>query len=101
MSMWQKIKSIQIPGTIWSPLLVGAMLGTTMVLFTKLPTAPRGVHTLDANTFGKNESLDLTIKLESGEELHLKATGATTMDLVQSLNRMLRNTEKNPLEGLY
>ena len=84
MSMWQKIKSIQIPGTIWSPLLVGAMLGTTMVLFTKLPTAPRGVHTLDANTFGKNESLDLTIKLESGEELHLKATGATTMDLVQS-----------------
>ena len=26
---------------------------------------------------------------------------ATTMDLVQSLNRMLRNTEKNPLEGLY
>jgi len=93
MSMWQKIKSIQIPGTIWSPLLTGALLGTTMVLFTRLPIAPRTVRTLDANTFGKNESLDLTIKLEKGEELRLKATGATTMDLVQSLRMLLKQKD--------
>ena len=57
--------------------------------------------TLGESIFGKNESLDLTIKLSSGEELHLRATGATTMDLVQSLKRMLPNSAKNPLEGLY
>ena len=48
-----------------------------------------------------NTEMIRQLKLSSGEELHLKATGATTMDLVQSLRMMLRNTEKNPLEGLY
>jgi len=99
--MWKRIKSIRIPGTIWSPLLVGAMLGTTTVLFMTLPISRTNDDTLDASTFGKNESLDVKIKLSSGEELHLKATGATTMDLVQSLNRMFKNTERNPLEELY
>jgi len=80
---------------------VGAMLGTTTVLFMTLPISRTNDDTLDASTFGKNESLDVKIKLSSGEELHLKATGATTMDLVQSLNRMFKNTERNPLEELY
>ena len=56
---------------------------------------------MDASTFGKNESLDLVLKLENGAELRLKATGATTMDLVQSLNRMLKNTEGTPLGELH
>ena len=99
--MWKKIKSIRIPGDIWSPLLIGGMLGTFTVLCITLPISRTNDSTLGESIFGKNESLDLKIKLSSGEELHLKATGATTMDLVQSLNRMLKNTEKNPLEGLY
>ena len=99
--MWKRLKSIRIPGDIWSPLLVGGMLGTFTVLCITLPISRTEDSTLGESIFGKNESLDLTIKLSSGEELHLKATGATTMDLVQSLRMMLRNTEKNPLEGLY
>ena len=51
--------------------------------------------------FWQKESLDLKIKLSSGEELHLKATGATTMDLAQSLRMILKNTGRNPLEELY
>ena len=77
------------------------ILGTTLGLFTVLPTTSTVKNTSEESIFGKNESLELTVKLERGDELRLKATGATTMDLVQSLNRMLRNTEKNHLEGLY
>jgi hypothetical protein len=99
--MWKRLKSIRIPGDIWSPLLVGGMLGTFTVLCITLPISRTNDSTLGESIFGKNESLDVKIKLSSGEELHLKATGKTTMDLVQSLNRMLKNTERNPLEGLY
>ena len=102
--MWKKIKSYlttPIPGDITAACLVGTLLGTFTVLCITLPMSKTEDSTLDASTFGKNESLDLVLKMENGVELHLKATGATTMDLVQSLNRMLRNTEKNPLEGLY
>ena len=99
--MWKRLKSIRIPGDIWSPLLVGGMLGTFTVLCITLPISRTNDSTLGESIFGKNESLDVKIKLSSGEELHLKATGRTTMDLVQSLNRMLKNTERNPLEGLY
>jgi len=98
--MW-KNKITQILGDIWAPCLMGAMLGTFTVLCITLPMSRTEDSTLGENIFGKNESLDLTIKLSSGEELHLRATGATTMDLVQSLNRMLKNTGKNPLEELY
>lgn len=80
---------------------MGAMLGTTTVLFMILPISRTNDDTLGESIFGKNESLDVKIKLSSGEELHLKATGATTMDLVQSLRQILKSTEKNPLEGLY
>jgi len=40
MSMWQKIKSIRIPGCIVGASLTGLLLGTTMVLFTRLPIRP-------------------------------------------------------------
>jgi flagellar motor component MotA len=93
MKMWKKIKNIRIPGSIVAASLTGAILGTTMALFTVLPVAPPTVRTSEENTFGKNESLDVLIKLKSGEELHLKATGATTMDLVQSFRQMLRSLD--------
>lgn len=93
MNMWQKIKSIQIPGNIWAPLLTGTLLGTTMVLFTRLPVAPPTVRTSEENTFGKNESLELTILVEKEGELRLKATGETTMALVQSLRQMLNSMD--------
>ncbi len=99
--MWKNLKSMKIPGSIWSPLLVGAMLGTTMVLFTRLPISRTNDSTLDVSTFGKNESLEIQLKIKEEGELHLKATGAVTMDLVQSLKKMLPDSERNPLEELY
>ena len=99
--MWKNLKNIQIPGSIWSPLLVGTMLGITGGLFITLPISRSNDNTLGESIFGKNESLELQIKIENEGELHLKATGATTMDLVQSLRLILPNSEKNPLEGLY
>tara|TARA_Y100000592_G_scaffold94749_1_gene160032 strand:- start:5337 stop:5684 length:348 start_codon:yes stop_codon:yes gene_type:complete len=84
---------MKIPGSIWSPLLVGAMLGTTMVLFTKLPVAPRIEPTSVENTSFKSESLELTVVLESGEELRLKVTGATTMEVVQNLMKILKDMD--------
>ena len=102
--MWKRIKSYlstPIPGDITAACLVGTLLGTFTVLCITLPMSRTEDSTLDASTFGKNESLDLVLKMENGVELHLKATGATTMDLVQSLNRILKNTGRNPLEELY
>jgi hypothetical protein len=100
-NFWKRLRNIQIPGTIWSPLLVGAMLGTTMVLFIKLPISRTNESTLGESIFGKNERLDLKIKLQSGEELHLKATGVITMDLVQSLRMMLNDSERNRFGGTF
>jgi len=104
MNMWKKVKSIlntKIPGTIWAPLLTGALLGTTMVLFTRLPIAPTTVRTSEENIFGKNESLELHLKLETGEELHLRVTGETTTDLLQNLQMMLENMDENLLLEKY
>jgi len=93
MSMWQKIKSIQIPGCIVGASLTGLLLGTTMVLFTKLPVAPPTVPTSVENTSGKNESLEVVILLASGEELQVKVTGESTMEVVQSLKRILNSMD--------
>ena len=93
MSMWQKIKSIQIPGSIMAASLTGLLLGTTMVLFTKLPVAPPTVPTSVENISGKNESLELWVKLPSGEELLVKVTGKNTTEVVQSLKKMLKNMD--------
>jgi hypothetical protein len=92
--MWQKLKSIQIPGNIWAPILTGALLGTTMVLFTKLPVAPPTVRTSEESISGKNESLEIVLRLENGEELRLKATGATTMEVLMNLRQMLQSTDE-------
>ena len=104
MNMWKKIKStlsIPIPGSIMAASLTGVLLGTTMVLFTKLPVAPRTVPISVENTSGKNESLEVTLILASGEELQVRVTGESTMEVVQSLQQMLTGSERNPLRDLY
>jgi len=93
MSMWQRIKSIQIPGNIWAPILTGALLGTTMVLFTRLPVAPPTVRTSEESISGKNESLEILVQLPNGEKLLLRATGATTSEVLMNLRRMLQSTD--------
>ena len=93
MSMWQKLKSIQIPGCIVGASLTGLLLGTTMVLFTRLPVAPPTVPTSVENTSGKNESLEILVSLPSGEELLVKVTGESTMEVVQSLKRILNSMD--------
>ena len=92
---------MKIPGYIVTDLFLVTILTTFMVLCITLPISRTNDSTLGESIFGKNESLDLKIKLSSGEELHLKAPGATTMDLVQSLKMILRNMEVVPLEGQY
>ena len=94
MSMWQRIKNTQIPGNIWAPILTGALLGTTMVLFTRLPIAPPTVRTSEENIFGKNESLEILVELPNGEKLRLRATGETTSEVLMNFRRML-----NQLDG--
>ena len=93
MSMWKKIKSIQIPGCIVGASLTGLLLGTTMVLFTRLPVAPPTVPTSVENTSGKNESLEVIILLASGEELQVRVTGESTTEVVQSLKRILNSMD--------
>ena len=102
MSIWKKVKSTlttPIPGPIVAGCLTGALLGITTGLFISLPVrSPRGNTSVESIS-GKNESLDLLIKLKDGEELRLKATGVTTMDLVQSLKMMLKSMDGNLLLG--
>ena len=93
MSMWQRIKNIRIPGSIMAGCLTGAILGTTMVLFTVLPVAPPTVRISEENTSGKNESLEILVQLPSGEGLRLRATGATTSEVLMNLRRILNSMD--------
>jgi len=100
MNMWKKLKSTlstPIPGSIVAASLTGVLLGTTMVLFTKLPVAPRTVPISVENTSGRNESLELVLILASGEELQVRVTGKSTMEVVQNLQKMLSNMDGNLL----
>ena len=93
MSMWKKIKSIRIPGSIVAASLTGTILGTTMVLFTVLPVAPPTVRTSEESISGKNESLEVLVKLPSGEELRVKVTGNSTMEVLMNLRRILNSMD--------
>lgn len=84
---------IQIPGCIVGASLMGLLLGTTMGLSTKSPVAPPTVPTSVENTSGKNESLEILVRLRSGEELQVKVTGETTMEVVQNLVMILKNMD--------
>tara|TARA_B100001142_G_scaffold136269_1_gene137719 strand:- start:19984 stop:20445 length:462 start_codon:yes stop_codon:yes gene_type:complete len=104
MTKWKKIRkkvrtilTTKIPGFTWAPVLTGALLGTTMVLFIRLPVSPPKGFTLEENTSFKNESLELVLVQGNGEELHLRVTGATTMEVVTSLKKMLKFMERDLL----
>ncbi len=102
--MWKKIKntlSTPIPGDITATFLTGVLFGTFTVLCITLPISQTNDNTLGESIFGKNESLDLQLEIPNQGELHLKVTGVTTMEVVQSLKKMLIRAEKNPLEELY
>ena len=89
--------------------LMGLLLGTTTGLSTKSPVAPPTVPTSVENTSGKNESLEVIILLASGEELQVRVTGESTLEVVQSLQRILnsmdgsllleRSSPYTPLQG--
>ena len=100
MNMWQKIKSIQIPGSIVAASLTGLILGTTTVLFTVLPVRPPSVNTSEESISGRNESLELLL-LVGEEELHLKVTGNNTTEVVQSLKRILQRMDGTILVEKY
>ena len=102
--MWKRVKSslsMKIPGDIWAPALTGVLFGITGALFITLPMSQTNDSTLGESIFGKNESLEIHLKLSEKQELQVKATGVTTMEVVQSLKKMLPDSERNPLEELY
>ena len=93
MTMWKNLRRIKIPGSIKAGILTGAILGITTGLFIALPVRKPVENTLAGNISTKNESLELEIKMDGGEELRLRVTGGTTMEAVQSLVEMLTNMD--------
>ena len=77
MMMWKKVT--QTLGNIWAPCLMGALLGTTGVLFIKLPISPTNDSTLGESIFGKRENP----KVVRGELL-VKVTGKNITGHVQN-----------------
>ena len=77
MMMWKRVT--QILGDIWAPCLMGALLGTTGVLFMRLPISPTVDRTLGESIFGKKENP----KVLRGELL-LKVIGENTTDPAQN-----------------
>jgi len=71
---------MKIPGNITGPILTGAVLGTTLGLFTVLPISPTGRNTSEGNTSGNVESLEVET-----EKLRLKVTGKNTMAALTNL----------------
>jgi len=90
MSMWQRIKSIQIPGNIWAPILTGALLGTTGVLFIRLPISPTVDRTLGESIFGKKEN-----PKEVNVELPVKVIGSGIMGHVQNSKTTSNSLERS------
>ena len=98
MKMW---KNIRIPGSIWSPLLVGVMLGITTVLFIELPISQTNDNTLGESIFGKREN-QKGVNVES----HPKVTGSGITGHVQnskttsnSLGKILSDEKSSACTG--
>ena len=89
MNMWKSLKNIQIPGDIWAPILTGALLGTTTVLFIVLPISQTNDSTLGESIFGRRGSL----KVEN-VELPVSQTGDDTTEALQTLNKTLESWAK-------
>jgi len=88
MSMWKRFT--QILGDIWAPCLMGALLGTTGVLFIKLPISPTNDSTLGESIFGKKENLEGV-----RGELQVKVIGSGIMDHVQNSRTTSNSLERN------
>jgi len=88
MKMWKKFT--QILGDTWSPLLMGALLGTTGVLFIKLPISPTNDSTLGESIFGRN----VNQKVESDVSLP-KVIGSGIMGHVQNSKTTSNSLEKS------
>jgi len=88
MMMWKKVT--QTLGDIWAPCLMGALLGTTGVLFIKLPISPTVDRTLGESIFGKKENP----KALKGE-LQVKVIGSGITDRVQNSKTTSNSLERN------
>mgnify|MGYP001359198806 CR=1 FL=1 len=84
MKVWKK--ATQTLGDIWSPLLMGVLLGTTTVLFIKLPISPTNDSTLGESIFGKRENL----KAENVES-PANQTGEDITEALTTLNETLES----------
>lgn len=71
---------MKIPGNITGPILTGAVLGTTLGLFTVLPISPTGRSTSEGSTSGNIESLVVRT-----EKFEVKVTGKNTMEVLMNL----------------
>ena len=71
-------------GSMVSVLLPGMMLASISVLFTLLPISAPVEDTLAGKTSGQKESQEVTVVLESGEELHLRVTGGSITEVRQN-----------------
>ena len=88
MKMWKRFT--QTLGDIWAPCLMGALLGTTGVLFIKLPISPTNDSTLGESIFGKKGNQ----KGVSAESLP-RVTGSGIMGHVQNSRTTSKSLEKS------
>ena len=88
MKMWKRFT--QTLGDIWAPCLMGALLGTTGVLFMKLPISSTNDATLEENIFGKKEN-----PREESEGSLPKVIGSGIMGHVQSSRTTSNSLEKS------
>jgi len=88
MKMWKRVT--QTLGDIWAPCLMGVLLGTTGVLFMKLPISSTNDATLEESIFGKKGSLG-GVSAESLQNL----TGKNTTGHVQNSKTTSKSSEKN------
>ena len=88
MKVWKRVT--QTLGDIWAPCLMGALLGTTGVLFIKLPISPTNDSTLGESIFGKKEN-----PREVNVELHPKVIGSGIMGHVQNSKTTSNSLERS------
>lgn len=94
MKVWKRFT--QTLGDIWAPCLMGALLGTTGVLFIKLPISPTNDSTLGESIFGKKENP----KVQSEGSLP-KVTGSGIMGHVQNSKMTLKSLGKSASPEKY
>ena len=94
MKVWKRVT--QTLGDIWSPLLMGVLLGTTGVLFMKLPISSTNDATLEESIFGKREN-----QKELNVESLQKVIGSDIMGHVQNSKTTSNNSVKKILVEPY